>query len=61
MTNDDVRAVATRAARTSYGRMVAVLASASGDIALAEDALADAFERALTVWPVAGVPAHPEG
>lgn len=61
MTSDDVRAAATRAARTSYGRMVAVLASASGDIALAEDALADAFERALTVWPVTGVPAHPEG
>lgn len=40
-------------------------AGASGragpDIALAEDALADAFERALRTWPDAGIPANPEG
>lgn len=38
------------AARTSYGRILALLASASGDVHLAEDALADAFERALRSW-----------
>lgn len=53
-------ATAERAARTSYGRLVALLAASTGDIALAEDALGDAFEQALTTWPAAGVPARPE-
>src|SRR5215218_10497863 len=52
---------AERAARTSYGRLVALLAAPTGDLALAEDALATAFERALTTWPDAGVPDNPEG
>ena len=50
-----------RAARDSYGRLVAVLAAGTRDLALAEDALADAFERALVRWPAEGVPANPEG
>ncbi len=50
-----------RAARASYGRLVAVLAATTRDLALAEDALGDAFERALRLWPVEGVPANPEG
>ncbi|HME49972.1 RNA polymerase sigma factor [Mycobacterium sp.] len=45
--------------RDSYGRLLALLAAPTGDIAAAEDALADAFERALTRWPVEGVPANP--
>lgn len=49
------------AARASYGRLVAVLGAMTRDLALAEDALADAFERALVRWPVDGVPANPEG
>jgi len=53
--------VAERVARESYGRLVALLASSTRDIALAEDALADAFERALTTWPVTGVPDNPQG
>jgi len=53
-------AVAEQAARRSYGRLVALLATSSGDLALAEDALADAFEQALTTWPAAGVPGNPE-
>jgi RNA polymerase sigma-70 factor (ECF subfamily) len=57
----EVRAAAERAARTSYGRLVAILASGTRDIALAEDSLADAFERALRTWPGAGVPESPEG
>jgi predicted RNA polymerase sigma factor len=46
---------------TSYGRLLALLAGRSGDIAAAEDAIADALERALTRWPVDGIPANPEG
>jgi RNA polymerase sigma-70 factor, ECF subfamily len=52
--------MAERAARESYGRLVALLAASTGDLALAEDALGDAFEQALTTWPGAGVPASPE-
>lgn len=44
----------------SYGRLVAYLASVSGDIAAAEDALADAFEAAIRTWPRRGVPERPE-
>ncbi|MGH1561854.1 RNA polymerase sigma factor [Mumia sp. DW29H23] len=51
---------AERAARTSYGRLLALLAAASGDIVAAEDALADAFERALATWPERGVPDNPD-
>jgi predicted RNA polymerase sigma factor len=58
---EEVRAAAALAARTSYGRLVAVLAASTRDIALAEDALADAFERALRTWPSSGVPDSPEG
>ncbi|TXN29524.1 RNA polymerase subunit sigma-70 [Lacisediminihabitans profunda] len=41
--------------------MLAVLAARTGDIPAAEDALADAFERALRTWPAAGIPDNPEG
>lgn len=51
---------AETAARTGYGRLLALLASGTHDIAGAEDALADAFERALRTWPVDGVPDRPE-
>ncbi|QYC40900.1 RNA polymerase sigma factor [Nonomuraea coxensis DSM 45129] len=53
--------VAERAARESYGRLVALLAAPTGDLELAEDTLAQAFERALTTWPRDGVPDNPEG
>ena len=52
---------AERAARTSYGRLVALLAARSGDLALAEDALSAAFEQALVTWPADGVPRNPDG
>ncbi|MCG8424467.1 MAG: RNA polymerase subunit sigma-70 [Proteobacteria bacterium] len=48
------------AARDSYGRLVAWLTSRCGDIAMAEDAMADALERALLTWPEQGIPARPE-
>jgi RNA polymerase sigma-70 factor (ECF subfamily) len=61
VTDDEVGAVAEHVARASYGRLVALLAASTRDIALAEDALADAFERALRTWPARGVPDNPEG
>jgi len=61
MTDPEAQAVAERTARASYGRLVALLAASTGDLALAEDALATAFERALTTWPDSGVPDNPEG
>ena len=57
----DVRAAAEAAARTSYGRLLALLAARDGDIQRAEDALAEAFERALWHWPDDGVPDNPDG
>lgn len=60
-TAPDARAVAERTARASYGRLLALVATSVRDIPLAEDALGDAFERALTTWPAQGVPANPEG
>ena len=47
--------------RESYGRLLALLAAPTGDIPAAEDAIADALERALTRWPAEGMPANPEG
>lgn len=38
-----------------------MLAQRIGDVELAEDALADAFAKALSRWPVSGVPDNPEG
>ncbi len=48
------------AARDSYGRLLALLAATTSDLAAAEDALADAFERALRTWPSQGVPGSPD-
>jgi predicted RNA polymerase sigma factor len=48
------------AARDSYGRLLALLSASTSDIAAAEDALADAFERALRTWPSQGTPASPD-
>lgn len=59
----DERSIPTeieRVARTVYGRLIAILAKDSGDIAAAEDALADAFARALENWAAKGIPDSPE-
>lgn len=48
-----------RAARESYGKLLAYLASRCG-LDAAEDALADAFAAALERWPIDGVPQRPE-
>lgn len=51
---------AERAARESYGKLVALLAARSRDVESAEDALAEAFAAALRQWPVSGVPRSPD-
>jgi RNA polymerase sigma-70 factor (ECF subfamily) len=55
-----VARAASVAARDSYGKLLALLAAATSDLAAAEDALADAFERALRTWPSQGVPGSPD-
>ena len=56
----DPRPAAERVARESYGRLVAILAARSRDVAAAEDALADALAAALERWAGDGVPDNPE-
>jgi RNA polymerase sigma-70 factor (ECF subfamily) len=53
-------ATAEAVARRSYGKLVALLAARTGDVAAAEDALADAFAAALAEWPARGSPDNPE-
>jgi RNA polymerase sigma-70 factor (ECF subfamily) len=48
------------AARESYGRLLSLVAVRTGDLAGAEDALADAFLAAVSQWPSDGVPQNPE-
>jgi RNA polymerase sigma-70 factor (ECF subfamily) len=57
---DEARAAAEAVARSGYGKLVALLASRSRDVAAAEDALAEAFAAALEDWPSKGVPRSPE-
>lgn len=57
MTHPDVEAVF----RAEYGRAVAVLVRALGDIDLAEEAVQDAFTTALRRWPETGLPPSPAG
>ena len=57
---EEARRAAERAARESYGRLVAFLAARTRDVAGAEDALAEAFAAALRIWPTDGVPNNPD-
>ncbi len=60
MTDGDVAArAAERVARESYGRLVAMLAARTRDVAGAEDALGEAFAAALRTWARDGVPDNP--
>jgi RNA polymerase sigma-70 factor (ECF subfamily) len=54
------RSAAEAVARRSYGKLVALLASRTRDVAAAEDALSEAFAAALADWPLSGVPKAPE-
>ena len=50
-----------RVFREEYGRAVAVLARAFGDIDIAEEAVQEAFATALARWPDDGLPPAPAG
>ena len=50
-----------QAFRSESGRAIATLVRYFGDIDLAEEAVQDAFVRALETWPAAGVPPSPAG
>ena len=60
MTAGDTQARAEDVARAAYGKLIAMLASRTGDIIAAEDALGDAFVAALKTWPERGIPDKPE-
>ncbi len=59
-TPEAVRDVVEEVAATSYGQLVAALATRTHDLSLAEDALSDAFVAALRTWPRDGIPDRPE-
>jgi RNA polymerase sigma-70 factor (ECF subfamily) len=50
-----------RVFREEYGRAVAVLVRAFGDIDIAEEAVQDAFTVAVQRWPDTGLPPSPAG
>ena len=50
-----------RVFRAEYGRAVAVLVRAFGDIDIAEEAVQDAFAVAAQRWPIDGMPPRPAG
>ena len=60
MTTPAAHHAAERAARESYGRLLAILPARTHDIAASEAALAAAFPRALERWPADGVPVQPD-
>jgi RNA polymerase sigma-70 factor (ECF subfamily) len=60
MDDATAREAAESVARRSYGKLVALLAARTRDVAGAEDALAEAFAAALVEWPRSGVPQSPE-
>jgi RNA polymerase sigma-70 factor (ECF subfamily) len=56
---DSVSAAIARAFREERAIVLATLIRQAGDFQLAEDAVQDAFENAVTVWRRDGVPANP--
>ena len=59
MTPDAAHALVDRLFREESGRAVATLIRVLGDFDLAEEAVQDAFTKALEIWPVQGVPRNP--
>jgi RNA polymerase sigma-70 factor (ECF subfamily) len=57
--SDQVEAAVAQAFRDERALVLATLIRQVGDFQLAEDAVQDAFEAAVTVWPRDGVPANP--
>ena len=47
--------------RAEYGRAIAVLVRAFGDLDIAEEAVQDAFAAAVQRWPSTGLPPSPAG
>jgi RNA polymerase sigma-70 factor, ECF subfamily len=47
--------------RAEYGRAVAVLVGAFGDIDIAEESVQEAFTTAVSRWPASGLPPSPAG
>ena len=58
--DEQAHSTADAVARRSYGKLVAFLAARTRDVAAAEDALSEAFAKALVDWPTKGCPANPE-
>ena len=56
---ESAASVVERTFRAESGRILATLIAATGDFALAEDALQDAMLAALRQWPAEGVPRNP--
>ncbi|MBS1561477.1 MAG: RNA polymerase subunit sigma-70 [Bacteroidetes bacterium] len=56
MTHD---AAIDAAIRTSYGKLVAIIAARTGDVEGAEDAISDAVVAGLEQWPTQGIPKNP--
>src|SRR5499426_2674034 len=56
---DPVSAAVARAFRDERAIVLATLIRQAGDFQLAEDAVQDAFEAAVTVWRRDGIPANP--
>ena len=50
-----------RVFREEYGRAVAILVRHFKDLDLAEDAVQDAFTKAVARWPTSGIPPSPAG
>jgi RNA polymerase sigma-70 factor (ECF subfamily) len=57
--DDAASAAVARAFRDERAIVLATLIRQAGDFQLAEDAVQDAFEAAVTAWPRDGVPANP--
>ena len=59
MTEAAAHEAVDRLFREESGRVVATLIRVLGDFDLAEEAVQDAFARAVEVWPAQGVPRNP--
>lgn len=60
ITTEGAQRTVEEVARTSYGRLLAYLCARCGNVTGAEDALGEAFYRALRDWPESGLPINPE-
>lgn len=56
----DAHSRAAEVARVAHRRLLALLSYRTRDILLSEDALADAYVKALETWPIQGIPDTPE-